>query len=174
MNISKQGMMEIAALEGMMLKPYYDSVGVLTIGIGHTHTDHKIDMTLGKEYSIQEMIDLFKLDIQRYVRGVAGALRVDVSQSQFDALCSFHYNTGGFVRSTLKARINAGADAQSIYNGFLMWNKPKEIIKRRTNEARLYRDGIYTNNGTTTLYDVRDNGHTIFSSARSIDISKYF
>ncbi len=174
MNISKQGMLEIASYEGMNLKPYYDSVHVLTLGIGHTKGDNPINMSLGTEYTIQQMVDLFKLDIIRYSIAVNKGLRVDVEQHQFDALCSFQYNTGGFLGSTLKARINAGNDAQSIYNAFLMWNKPSEIIRRRTNEAILYRSGIYSNNGTILLTDVDNNGHELHHTARSVNISDYF
>lgn len=172
MNISKQGKMEIVALEGIMLKPYYDSVGVLTVGIGITHYDRPVK--LGDHYTLQEVIDMFNQSVKKYEATVNKYLTVQVNQAQFDALCSFQYNTGGFSGSTLKARINAGDDAQSIYNAFLMWNKPKEIIGRRTNEAKLYRYGTYSNKGTAVLYDVRDNGHTIFSSAKSVDISSYF
>jgi len=174
MNISKNGKLEIASYEGLMTKAYYDSVKVLTIGIGHTNVDNKVDMTLGKEYTIQQMIDLFNKDIQRYVDSVNKSLTVKISQSQFDALVSFQYNTGGFGRSTLKSRINSSGSAQSIFDAFLMWNKPKEIIGRRTNEANLYRYGKYTNKGTTVFRDVDNKGNILWKTAKNIDISKYF
>lgn len=174
MNISKQGKLEIAKYEGLMLKPYWDTATppVLTVGLGATGSDRAVK--LGQVFTMQQVIDMFNVDIVKYENSVNNSLDVDVTQSQFDALCSFQYNTGGFHGSSLRARINAGASAQSIYDGFMMWSRPKCIIGRRTHEAELYRHGTYTNDGTCDFYDVDDRGHTIFHSVKRINIAEYF
>jgi len=83
-------------------------------------------------------------DLGRYARDVARAIGdTPTTQAQFDALVSFHYNTGAIARATLtkrhKARDYEGAAAE-----FARWNKAggrvlKGLVRRRGDEAQLYR-----------------------------------
>ncbi|EJU11737.1 glycoside hydrolase, partial [Sphingomonas sp. LH128] len=85
----------------------------------------------------------FDVDIVSYMNEVAAFLgKAATTQNQFDALVSFHYNTGKIESSTLgklhKAGDFAGAQAQFgkwIYND----GKPMTGLKnRRADEAALY------------------------------------
>jgi len=82
------------------------------------------------------------VDIERYAADVRRAVRVKVSQEQFDALVSFHYNTGGIARAELTKHLNAGRVA-SAARTFMGWLKPIEVRARREAEQRLFRDGTY-------------------------------
>ena len=67
--------------------------------------------------------------------------RADVLQ--FDALTSFHFNTGALGRSTLLKRHLAGETAAAARE-FSRWNRAggrvlKGLVRRRNAEARLYR-----------------------------------
>ena len=59
-------------------------------------------------------------DLERYARQVANALgNAKTSQRQFDALVSFHYNTGAIARATLTRKHVAGD-----FEGAAPQNKP--------------------------------------------------
>lgn len=164
MNISKRGLLELADREGLSQTKYLDSVGVQTIGIGSTKSDIKdLDKwAWTKELSVKECVDLYKQHIVPYVNAVSNALKVQVTQNQFDALVSITYNIGisGMVRSTFIERINQKADIgqftldssgemiptkNSIIQAILMWDKPSEIKGRRIKEVLLFKSGAYQN-----------------------------
>ena len=83
-------------------------------------------------------------DVARHARDVAFALGdAPTTQAQFDALVSFHYNTGAIARSTLLRRHLAG-DYRAAEEEFARWNRAggrvlKGLVRRRAAEARLYR-----------------------------------
>jgi lysozyme len=177
MKTSTKGLLEIAQYEGCCTKPYFDSVGVLTIGIGATKTEFPdIDSwDKNKEMTLQECCNLFKQHIVRYEATVNGCLLRSVEQWQFDALVSLCYNIGqtGLMNSTLIKYINAGVALSDIAMAFMMWNRPKEIIGRRTKEKNLYLNGTYTNDGKILVTTTDGKGHELMRSAKSIDISSY-
>ena len=82
-------------------------------------------------------------DLERYAADVARALGgAPATQGQFDALVSFHYNTGAIGRATLtrkhRERDYAGAHAE-----FARWNRAggrvmRGLARRRAAEASLY------------------------------------
>jgi len=83
-------------------------------------------------------------DLVRYAADVARALgQSPVSQAQFDALVSFHYNTGAIARATLTARHKAGDFAGAAHE-FARWVRAggkvlPGLVRRREAEAALYR-----------------------------------
>lgn len=139
--MSENGIKHLMQSEGVRLKPYLDSVGIPTIGVGNTFYEDgsRVKMT---DHPITEKraMELFKWVLRQFELTVYTNTRDDINQNQFDALVSFTYNVGqqAFKKSTLLRRINARASDQSIENAFMMWNKPKEIIGRRKREVKLY------------------------------------
>ena len=75
----------------------------------------------------------------KYEQAVEKALKVEVTQQEFDALVSLCYNIGpvGFARSSVVKRLNVG-NREGAAEAFMMWNKPKEIIGRRSAEMRQF------------------------------------
>ena len=82
-------------------------------------------------------------DLQRFAGEVANAIgAAPTTQAQFDALVSFHYNTGAIARATLTRKHMAGnyAGAQAefakwVYND----GRPLHgLARRRAAEAALY------------------------------------
>lgn len=110
-----------------------------TIGWGSTGSDVKP----GTIWDQADCDARFKKDMQRYSDAVTRAIgNAPTTQNQFDALVSFHYNTGAIGSATLtrkhKARDYAGAKAE-----FARWNKNagrvmRGLTRRRAAEAALY------------------------------------
>lgn len=82
-------------------------------------------------------------DLVRYSAEVAAAIGASpTTQPQFDALVSFHYNTGAIARATLTAKHRAG-DIEGAAAEFARWNRAggrvlQGLVRRRTAEATLY------------------------------------
>jgi lysozyme len=56
--------------------------------------------------------------VQKYADAVNAPLKVPVSQTEFDALVSFHFNTGRIDKASLTKFINAG-DKKTAAKQFL-------------------------------------------------------
>ena len=87
--------------------------------------------------------DRLAQDLRRYAADVARALGdAPATQAQFDAMVSFHYNTGAIARATLTQKHRAG-DYQGAAREFARWNRAggqvlKGLVRRRAAEAELY------------------------------------
>lgn len=170
MNLSRDGAMELAGHEGIVLSRYKDSVGVWTLGIGHTRGAGAPDPeTFLGELAIADAFTLFEKDAKKYVDAVNAAVRVPVTQTQFDALVSFHFNTGAIGRASLVQKLNAG-DIAGAAEGFMAWNKPPEVIGRRTKERDLFKSGKYANNGMATAYPADAAGRVLWAKPKRVDL----
>jgi len=86
---------------------------------------------------------------------------VPLEPHEFDALVSFHYNTGGIAKASLTRHLNAGNRAAAA-QGFMGWLRPAAIRTRREAEHDLFRDGRYPT-GTIPVWAVDRNGRVDFS-----------
>ena len=83
-------------------------------------------------------------DLARHAAEVAQAIGgAPTTQAQFDALVSFHYNTGAIGRATLTRR-HKGGDYAGAAREFARWNRAggrvlPGLTRRRAAEAALYR-----------------------------------
>ncbi len=97
----------------------------------------------GTVWTQQECDERLARDLLRYSEDVSRALGSRaVTQAQFDALVSFHYNTGAIARATLTRKHREG-DFAAAAREFQRWNKAggkvlKGLTRRRLAEARLY------------------------------------
>lgn len=153
MKVSAKGVCELAEHEGIVVAPYYDSVGVLTWGVGHTAAagvpnpkDIPMAMPTDIDKAVADAIRLFAVDLEKYTERVNKAVKVPVKQHQFDALVSFDFNTGGIFRANLTKLLNAG-NYKGAAAAFMGWVRPPEIRKRRTAEMNLFLTGNYDANG---------------------------
>ena len=88
-------------------------------------------------------------DYVRYAEDVARALGSSIkstSQEQFDAMVSFHYNTGAIARATL-TKMHAAGNHEGAARQFRRWNRAggremKGLTRRRAEEEALYRSGM--------------------------------
>jgi lysozyme len=151
MRISQRGVDLIKRHEGLRLQAYRDSVGVVTIGYGHTRTARS-----GQVISAGDAEALLRADLDGFALGVARLVTRPINQSQFDALVSFAFNVGldidadrraeGLGDSTLLALVNAGRDQDAAIE-FLKWNKAGGrpllgLTRRRLAEAQLFLEDL--------------------------------
>ena len=171
MALSKKGAMELIGHEAIVQTRYLDSVKVPTIGVGHTKAAGAPDPnTFSGTMSLPDVFALFVKDVQKYVDAVNKAVTGPVTQTEFDALVSFHFNTGRIATASLTKSINAG-DKKKAAAEFLNFSKPASIIGRRKKEQKLFAEGVYSNNGKATIFPADTNGKVLFNKGKSVDLS---
>jgi lysozyme len=140
--LSKAGVDVLSDREGCELEAYLDSVGVLTIGIGHTSAAGPPKVVQGMRITEDQAHKIFRADNVRFRKEAAPLIKVPMFQHEWDAMCSFLFNVGTtqFAGSTALQRLNA-KDYAGVPEALLWWNKPPEIIPRRKGEAHDFAEG---------------------------------
>ena len=139
MKISLEGLALIKKFEGCKLEAYYCSGGVLTIGYGHTGGVKETDVITQEEAE-----KLLKGDVLKFEQYVSDNVKVELDQSQFDALVAWTFNLGpgNLKESTMLKKLNNG-EYESIPFEMRRWNKAggktlDGLIRRRNAEALLF------------------------------------
>lgn len=171
MKTSTEGLMAIVSHEGIVLSRYFDSVRVPTLGVGHTAAAGYPDpATFQGSLMLGEAFGLLRHDIMKYERGVNAAVKVPLKQHEFDALVSFHYNTGAIGKASFVKKLNAG-DRAGALKGIMDWRKPTGIIARRTAERDLFKTGKYPP-PFATIYPATSSGKVLWSEGKRVDLRK--
>jgi lysozyme len=154
--------------EGVVPGPYLDVKHVWTFGIGHTAAAGPPDparlprgMPTDLDAGIREAFRIFRTDLATYEAEVLRAVKVPLEPHEFDALVSFHYNTGGIANAALTRHLNAG-NRVAAAAAFMGWLKPPAIRSRREAERDLFAEGRYPT-GTIPAWTVDRNGLVDFS-----------
>jgi lysozyme len=165
MKVSKAGEDLMHFFEGYRNKPYRCSAAIWTVGWGHAmyadqlnlpnvrkegytgliRSDYQLKGEDNRVWSKDELVNLFKVDIDTFERGVFRLSPTLAShQSKFDAVVSFAYNAGlgNYQRSTIRMKVNRG-DWEGASEAFMSWTKAggKEVaglVKRRKAEVALF------------------------------------
>jgi lysozyme len=159
MRVSPEGLALVQRHEGCILQAYDDFsgkviapgqpvMGVLTIGWGHTGAD----VTAGKTITQVQAGELLARDLERAEREIARLVNgVVLKQSQFDALASFEFNTGGLEFTSGKGTKQLSGLMQAVISRrwadaaheFTRWYKDNGralngLMRRRLDEAQLF------------------------------------
>lgn len=168
MHMTDRGLLALVRHEGLVPGPYLDVKQVWTFGIGHTVAAGPPDpaemsrgMPADLDEGIGEAFRVFRADLADYEASVLRAVKVPLAPHEFDALVSFHYNTGGIARAALTRHLNAG-DREAAARAFLNWRRPASIIPRREAERDVFRHGRYPG-GTIPVWSVDRTGCVDFS-----------
>ena len=138
-NTSENGIELIKSFEGRRLVAYQDSVGVWTIGYGHTKTAHedKLIIKSTADRLLAEDLVEFEKYVEKYVT-------VSLTQNQFDALVSWTFNLGpgNLKESTMLKKLNQGL-YEEVPDEMRRWNKAggevlEGLVRRRDAEAELF------------------------------------
>jgi len=142
--INTAGLDLIRRWEGLRLTAYQDSVGIWTIGYGHTAEAGPPAPKAGMKITEKEADDILKRDLGQYERAVTKAISVAPTSNQFAAMVSLCYNIGpaNFATSTVVKLVNAG-DPRGAAEVFLRWNKAggkvlAGLTHRREDEKKLF------------------------------------
>lgn len=120
MKTSDKGIKMIRTFEGCVLKTYRCAANVLTIGVGHTGPD----VVEGLVWTQAQADAALAKDLERFEAAVNVAVKVPLTQMQFDACVSLAFNIGvlGFASSTLVKKLNAH-DTVGAARQFTVWNR---------------------------------------------------
>jgi lysozyme len=142
MKTSDAGIKRIIEREGCKLKAYRDSGGVWTICVGHTSRAGPPVVTPGMVCTLTECRAILANDLKKFEVTVNAAIKVPMTQNQFDAMVSLCFNIGGygFKNSSVVRRFNAG-DIAGAADAFLLWNKVKgRVVQGLVNRRRRERN----------------------------------
>lgn len=174
MKMTERAVLELAYSEGLVRQAYRDSVGTWTWSIGITNASgHNVERYINNPQPLEHCLAVFVWALQKYADDVDKAFSgVKLSEAQFAAALSFHYNTGAIGRASWVTKFKAG-DIAGARAAFMDWKKPPEIIERRTRECNLFFDGKWSGDGTVTEYtQVTAKGTIVWGSAKRVDITK--
>lgn len=127
MQTSDKGLALIKQSEGFRSNAYPDPATggkPYTIGNGTTVYPSGMPVKLGDKVTEQQADSYLRNDVKKFESAVSNAVKVKLTQGQFDALVSFTYNVGpaNMSSSTLIKKLNAG-DSAGAADEFLRWNK---------------------------------------------------
>lgn len=161
---STNGLNFITKEEGTILYSYDDAnsrrinagdsvKGTLTIGVGHTSAAGAPQVVPGMTITAKESASILANDLKKVEADVNKLVKVSINQNQFDALVSFHFNTGGLGRSQVLVKLNKG-DYKGAADAFLNWTRangnPTLLLPRRQRERALFLTPAATGGATTT------------------------
>lgn len=139
LSTSQEGVDLIKFYEGLGLEAYKDSVGVTTIGYGHTSTAKR-----GEIITEQEAENLLKKDLETFEEGLTRLVKVPLTQYEYDALISFSFNLGlgNLGSSTLLKKVNS-QDYVNAADEFVKWiyaggKVLNGLVKRRKAEREMF------------------------------------
>lgn len=170
MKLTPRIAMEVAAHEAVVRSAYKDSVGVWTWSVGLTNaTGHNVERYIGNPQSLARCLDVYIWALDRYAEDVREVFAGhDLSEGEFAAALSFHWNTGAIRRASWVDAWKRGdmADAEAR---FLQWRNPPEIVNRRKAEADLMFRGRWSSDGKMMEYGVTSRNTPDWGSARRVD-----
>jgi lysozyme len=174
MKITVRAMSEIISHEAIICEAYKDSVGVWTWGVGVTgKSGHAVMRYKDNPQTIARVIEVFEwLLREKYAPDVITAFAGrELTEAQFTAALSFHYNTGAIRKASWVKSWLAG-NREKARAEIMNWTKPKELWERRRKERDLFFDGAWSGDGKATVFQVRKPSYSpSWSSAKRVDVT---
>ena len=141
MKISEDGLELIKKFEGCETTAYQDSVGVWTIGFGHTKGVEE-----GQTCSIEDAESMLADEMDEYEGYINNMVKVDLQQHEFDALVSWVYNLGptNLGESTMLKVLNGG-QFDRVPEEMNRWTRAggkilEGLVRRRQAESLMFQD----------------------------------
>ena len=130
----------IQKFEGLRLTAYQDSVGVWTIGVGHSSLAGTPPLVhAGLTITQAQATAILESDLGPREDFMNRLLTRAATQNQFDAMMSLMFNIGdgGFKGSSVLKLFNAG-DIKGAAAAFMHWSHPAALANRRRDEAHQF------------------------------------
>lgn len=180
MQTGPKGLALIKKFEGWRSKAYPDpGTGGEPWTIGYGHTSHAGPPAVypGMRITRAEGERILKRDLGVYEAAVNAAVRVELSQEQFDALVSFCYNVGpGALRKSSVLKAVNRRDWAAVPRRLALWNKAAGrvlpgLVRRRAAEGALFAEAQSSEKlALAEAYDGVDvpTGKTAFESTSNM------
>lgn len=179
MKTSDRGLMALIGHEGVVQSRYKDAVGVWTIGVGHTAAAGAPDPAkMTAIMPMREVFDLLRKDAAKYEAGVNKAVKVALEQHEFDALVSWHFNTGRINNTKSPpawlADLNAGrkkAAGEKLRNSIVTagGKRLQALVDRRAAESTLFLHGTYPK-PVAMRYPATPQGKVLWGKGERVDL----
>ncbi len=148
---------ELVGHEAIVLEWYRDSENVGTWGIGVTNNSgHRVDRYKDNPQTIGRCLEIYVwLLNSNYIPDVRDAFAgCKLTEAQFAAALSFHYNTGAIERTDWVKLFKAGklAEARDFLETHYL--NGGDLTERRAKEAALFFDGQWSGDGTARVIPV--------------------
>lgn len=157
MHINNDGLSIIKECEGLSLKAYSCSAGVLTIGYGHTGKDVKKGMVITKE----KATELLNTDVERFEAHVSNYNKIyNFTNNEFSALVSFAYNIGsidGLTRNGTRTKTEIAdkmleycyAGGKKLNGLYTRRQKERGLFLKKENEYEVTGDAVRIRSGNS-------------------------
>lgn len=143
--INQKGLELLKSLERLKLNPYLDSVGVWTVGYGHTGMDfaHNTDSPI----TVDQAIAFLKADLSK-IYPLENTLARPATDNEYAAMVCLAFNIGleEFISSHVLSFFNAGLPVDGAWK---LWTKGHVygqlvtihgLVNRREAELKLFHD----------------------------------
>lgn len=165
---------ELISHEAIVKESYVDSVDVWSWSIGITNSSgHRVfPRYKDNPQTVERCLEVFIWVVQnKYIPAIKEVFQgYELSEEQFAATLSFHYNTGGIRRALWIKQWKAG-EVDSSYRSIMNWKSPPEIIPRREKERELFFNGFWSNTGEAIVYNVSKPSYfPDWRSAKKVEI----
>jgi GH24 family phage-related lysozyme (muramidase) len=159
--------LEVAHHEAVIRQAYKDSVGKWTWSVGLTNASgHNVERYIDSPQPLSKCLEVFVWALERYAEDVREVFSgYDLTEEQFAAALSFHWNTGAIKRASWVKHWKSG-DYRTARKRFMDWKRPPEIEERRKAERDLFFVGVWHNQGTMPEYTRVHSNHTPDWSSR--------
>ncbi len=124
------------------LHPYDDGTGTLTIGFGHTTAAGPPKVVSGLVITAAQADEILSNDLRFVEADINRLVDVPLTQSQFDVLVSFHFNTGALGKSSLLRKLNDG-NYGAVPDELMKWvhgggKVMQGLVNRRKAEGKVW------------------------------------
>lgn len=172
--LTLKGALELFSHEAIIREMYLDSVKVETWSAGLTakagiNVRQYKDNPAPMQVCVDAVVDRLR---KQYIPEVLAAFKGRaLTEAQFHAALSFHYNTGAIGRADwVKDFLNGRTER--AYVTIMNWKSPPEIIERRKKERELFFKGIWSGDGKVNVYEVNKPSYTPrWSSIKRVDVT---
>lgn len=175
--LTARGAAELIGHEAIVLEWYRDSEKVGTWGIGVTNASgHKVDRYKDNPQTIARCIEVYLWLVDTvYTPDVRKAFAgCKLTEAQFAAALSFHYNTGAIRHTDWVDLFKAGKLAAARIFLETHYLNGGDLKERRMKEAALFFDGVWSGDGKTTVWPVKKPSYTPdWDKGERIDVRPY-
>ncbi len=168
--------LELVDHEAIVLETYLDNANPprWTWGIGVTdQSGHKVARYKANPSTIEHVLEVYIWLLRKnYIPGVLRAFDgFPLSETEFAAALSFHYNTGAIGTTSWVGMVKSGQ--RDAARKFLTTHYLNDgaLQERRDKEAKLFFDGVWSQRDTAMVVPVnRSTFKPMFGKAKRVDI----